>query len=160
MNQGMNAKTAQRDDWRTPRWLFERLHALYQFTIDAAADAENAKLPRFWTAEQDALKQSWRGERVFCNPPFSLKGEFAATAACREAEVAVLILPATVEQPWFHRHVIGARAELIVPLGRVEFDPPPGVEATSPRFASLVAVYKIDSEVCIVRSLGRVKETP
>lgn len=50
---------------------FAPLHARFDFTIDAAAAPHNAKLPRYWTAEDDALTQSWTGERVWCNPPYS-----------------------------------------------------------------------------------------
>lgn len=58
-------------DRSTPASLFDPLHAEHRFTVDAAASPANAKLPRFWTLEDDALSRSWAGERVFCNPPYS-----------------------------------------------------------------------------------------
>jgi phage N-6-adenine-methyltransferase len=50
---------------------FAPLHKRFRFTIDAAASPTNAKLPRYWTRDDDALTQSWAGERVWCNPPYS-----------------------------------------------------------------------------------------
>lgn len=50
---------------------FALLHARFAFTVDAAATDANARLPRYWTAEQDALSLPWAGERVWCNPPYS-----------------------------------------------------------------------------------------
>lgn len=67
---GGAALTSLREDWRTPRDLFASLHREFNFTVDAAATPANALLPRFWTRENDAFAQDWRGERVFCNPPY------------------------------------------------------------------------------------------
>ena len=41
------------------------------FTVDVAAAPHNTKCERFYTAEQDGLAQSWAGETVWCNPPYS-----------------------------------------------------------------------------------------
>lgn len=59
------------DDRRADPAVFAELHRDHRFTIDAAASAKNALLPRFWTRHDNALEQSWRGERVWCNPPYS-----------------------------------------------------------------------------------------
>ena len=142
MNSGMNAKTAQRDDWRTPPVLFNRLHAMYHFTVDGAADKTNALLPNYWT---DAFDGPWVDERVFCNPPFSMKEAFAEKAAMLEADLVAMILPVNcMEQRWFHEYVIKKAFVLYVICGRVKFIPPPDVKATSPRFGSLVAVWGSD----------------
>jgi hypothetical protein len=50
---------------------FGLLHERFRFTVDAAAAPHNARLPRYWTREDSALEQDWRGERVWCNPPYS-----------------------------------------------------------------------------------------
>lgn len=67
---GGAALTSLREDWRTPPDLFAALHREFNFTVDAAATPANALLPRFFTRENDAFAQDWRGERVFCNPPY------------------------------------------------------------------------------------------
>jgi hypothetical protein len=43
----------------------------FGLTFDICATAESAKLPRFWTKRDDALKQDWRGLRGWANIPFS-----------------------------------------------------------------------------------------
>lgn len=97
------------DDRRTPAGLFEKLMREFEFTVDAAASKENALLPRFWTIGDDALAQSWRGERVWCNPPYSNIEPWVNKAwnemhgGCRRV---VMLLPANrCEQGWWHRHV-------------------------------------------------------
>ena len=96
------------DEFGTPDEIFMPLDEEFQFTIDAAATAENTKLTRFWTKEDDALLQCWNGERVFCNPPYSRGNvkEFFMKA-CRETRIgdcklAVLLIPTYTEREWYH----------------------------------------------------------
>jgi len=58
-------------EYETPQWLFDHLNAEFNFTLDAAALPENAKCEPYFTSETDGLAQSWAGEVVWCNPPFS-----------------------------------------------------------------------------------------
>lgn len=48
-------------EWATPQELFERLNAQYHFETDVYATAENAKCGKFYTKEQDGLKQIKEG---------------------------------------------------------------------------------------------------
>ena len=53
----MGGEEVRRDDWETPKGLFDYLDSRFDFEIDAAASKENALLSAFWTEEDDALKQ-------------------------------------------------------------------------------------------------------
>ena len=66
---GKAAMTSNKDDWETPQELFDKLNAIYNFTLDTAASDENAKCKDYYTIKEDGLKQKWSG-RVFCNPPY------------------------------------------------------------------------------------------
>lgn len=91
------------DERATPPEVFAVWHRRFEFTVDAAALAYNAKLSRFWTPEDDGLAQDWTGERVWCNPPFSACEPWVRKASERVAELAVLLLPANrTEQVWWH----------------------------------------------------------
>lgn len=101
---GANPKV---DDRATSPEVFDSLHERFGFTIDVAASAANAKLERFYSIEDDGLAQSWAGERVWCNPPYSDIRPWVEKA-WREwhwpvtAELIVMLLPANrTEQGWW-----------------------------------------------------------
>jgi hypothetical protein len=96
------------DERQTSPEVFDPLHDRFRFTVDAAALPRNAKLERFWTPDDDGLAQSWEGERVWCNPPYS-HIEPWVDKAWREsgrAELVVMLVPANrTEQGWWQRLV-------------------------------------------------------
>lgn len=108
----MDFLTSESDEFGTPDELFNKQHYKYSFTVDVAASNKNAKLDKFYTKETDGLKQSWRGERVWCNPPYSrgamlpfiLKG--IDEVRYNDCELAVYLIPARVEQLWFHNLIL------------------------------------------------------
>ena len=59
INEGM--MSSNRDDYETPPDLFRRCDELWHFDLDAASSDKNALCENYFTAEQDALKQSWGG---------------------------------------------------------------------------------------------------
>lgn len=54
----LSSKTTE---WATPQELFDKLDATFHFTLDPCATPENAKCAKFYTKEQDGLKQDWGG---------------------------------------------------------------------------------------------------
>lgn len=108
----------RKQDRRTPKKFFDQLNSQYRFSLDGAATPENALLPRF---SSEASPVSWRGERVFCNPPWSNVRPFVELAP--EAETACLLVPARTNCKWFHRALeLGAKPEFF--LGKLSFDGP------------------------------------
>lgn len=92
------------DNRATPPEWFAEMHARFRFTLDAAASAENHKLPRYFTIADNGLEQSWAGERVWCNPPFSNLGAWAwkAWREINTTPLIVMLVPANrTEQPWW-----------------------------------------------------------
>lgn len=57
----------------TPQAFFDVLDTEFHFKLDVCAIASNAKCTKFYTKEQDALKQHWHSEPVhtiWMNPPY------------------------------------------------------------------------------------------
>lgn len=135
---------SQKQDWQTPPDLFGPLHSEFRFTLDAAAHAGNALLPRFLGPEQDAMKASWSGERCWLNPPFGqgygLKQWVRkAYLESRRGALVVMLIPARTNTEWFHEiclryaevrfvrgrpRFVGAAHGLPQPLCLVIFRPP------------------------------------
>ena len=120
--------SSKTENWATPQELFDKLNAKYRFTLDAAASKDNAKCVKYFSKEDDGLSQSWRGERVFVNPPYArgitglwVKKCFDEYWEDRERIICAL-LPARTDTKWFHNYCLsgsGARIEFI--KGRLKF---------------------------------------
>ncbi len=97
------------DDRRTPQDVFAPLNARWGFTLDVAASEANALCPKFFTRETDGLLRSWKGERVWCNPPFSRLEPWICKAWQEMADgcaLVVMILPANrCEQKFWQQHI-------------------------------------------------------
>jgi phage N-6-adenine-methyltransferase len=96
------------DDRATSPEVFGPLDARFSFTLDVAASAHNTKCERFFSIADDGLEQSWAGERVWCNPPYSDVGSWVekAWAESETAELIVLLLPANrTEQNWWQEMI-------------------------------------------------------
>lgn len=137
-------KKKNKDHWRTPPEIYDRLHAEFHFTIDAAAEPHNAKCDRFYTKEDNGLKQRYGTETVWCNPPYS-RGQIVRWArkaykSSRNGALWVLLVPASVDTGWCHDWVFG-KAEVRFPRGRVRFLKPSGKRGKTPNFASMICVF-------------------
>lgn len=111
------------DDRGTEPTFWAGLNDRFHFTLDVAAAPHNAKCERYFTRADNGLEKSWRGESVWCNPPYS---DLAAWVdkAWREylyAQGIVMLVPANrTEQGWWQDYVEPRRDRPISPL-RVEF---------------------------------------
>jgi phage N-6-adenine-methyltransferase len=100
--------SARIDDRATDPVLFAKLDARFHFTLDVAASAHNTKCERYFSIADDGLAQSWRGERVWCNPPYSDIPSWLEKAwhEVDGAELIVMLLPANrTEQAWWQELV-------------------------------------------------------
>jgi phage N-6-adenine-methyltransferase len=99
-------KRRQGDEWGTPTWLFQVFDNKLHFTVDVAASRTNHKCKRYYTKDENGLKQNWKGERVWCNPPYS-DPEPWVKKVVESGCTAVLLIPAYTSSPWFHDYVFG-----------------------------------------------------
>lgn len=61
-----------RDDWETPKELFEEWNKEFGFTVDVCASEVNCKIKNYYSKEQNGLEQEWKGI-AWCNPPYGRK---------------------------------------------------------------------------------------
>lgn len=133
--------SSRSEEWPTPREFFVALDAEFHFTLDPCAAPDNAKCQRYFTKEQDGLRQCWRRHRVFCNPPYGRMMWLWARKcfeASREGALVVLLAHARTDTRWFHDWVYGKATEIRFVKGRLKF----GNGTQSAPFPSLVAIYR------------------
>ncbi|HFV5737181.1 TPA: DNA N-6-adenine-methyltransferase [Escherichia coli] len=129
------------DDWRTPYRLFHSLRREFNFSLDGAATEHDALLPRF---TDDIHNQSWVGERVFCNPPYSDTKTFLAKAP--EADLAVFLIPYRPHTSYWLRHIYSNNHchEIRILHRAVKYLPPAGHNGLVIRapFPAALVVFK------------------
>ena len=130
-------------EWATPQDLFDKLNSEFCFTLDPCADHSNHKCAKYYTVEQDGLKQDWSGETVFCNPPYGKEiynwvkkcfcEVYAGACPC-----AVMLIPARTDTRWFHEYIYH-KAEVRFIRGRLKF----GGSNNSAPFPSMLVIFRI-----------------
>jgi len=141
------------DEWATPQEFYDKLDAEFNFDVDAAATAENAKCLH-WLGpgsglSLDALTVPWcHGLWHWLNPPYSRCKEFIAKAAKERVlgVPTVALVPARTDTKWFHEYLWDERPnrrerdgiELRFVRGRLKF----GDGKNSAPFPSMVVVFR------------------
>ena len=139
-----------KDDWETPVDFFNKLNEEFNFTLDPCCVNETAKCNKFYTKKEDGLKQSWEGETVYCNPPYSRKtkattGQSDWIKKCYEEgqrTTVVMLLPSRTDTIAFHKYIYH-HAEIRFIKGRLKFV---GAEHFAP-FPSMIAIFKPKNNV-------------
>ena len=113
------------NEWATPQAFFDELNKEFDFTLDPCATPQNAKCARYFTKEIDGLAQSWRGEVVFCNPPYGRDiSKWVAKAYAETlsgAKLVVLLIPARTDTAYFHDYIY-KKHEIRFVRGRLHFN--------------------------------------
>jgi site-specific DNA-methyltransferase (adenine-specific) len=140
INKGL--MTSNSAEWTTPQTLFDQLNAKYHFTLDPCSTHENAKCAKHYTIAEDGLIQSWRGERVFMNPPYGrniTEWVWKAWFEGRNNDALVVgLLPARTDTHWFHWYIYNypdVRIEFL--RGRLKFS---GAKNSAP-FPSMIVIW-------------------
>lgn len=138
------AASSVKDDWATPRKLYESLNAEFDFTIDVCANEWNAKHDRFFDPNKtDALLEDWSGERCFMNPPYGRGIAAWIAKARRESERGALVvglIPARTDTRYWWSDIFGF-AEVRFLKGRVKFERIDGATHSAP-FPSAVVIWR------------------
>ena len=140
--------SSKKDDWETPQWLFDDLDSEFHFTLDPCADESNHKCDKFFTKSEDGLSKCWKGENVFCNPPYGREiGKWVRKAYETQKSawnykyktIVVMLVPARTDTKWFHDYIYNKEnVEIRFLKGRLKF----GNAKNSAPFPSMIVVFK------------------
>lgn len=135
----MNGKAlhghADRNQWTTPRELFDLLNAEFHFTHDAASWPGNELAPAIGA---NALREPWSGT-VFVNPPYAGR-ELAmwirkAWEEAQRGATVVVLVPVRTSVAWWHDYALQAQIRFL--RGRLKF----GAARVNAPFDSAVLVF-------------------
>lgn len=129
------------DEWCTPKDLFNEFDELFNFNLDAASTHENALCDDHFTIEENGLERSWKGKRVWCNPPYS-NVEAWVDKALAETDVnvdtfVVMLLPSRTDTKWFHKLLYKHQVSVKFIRGRLRFN---GCKQNAP-FPSILVFF-------------------
>jgi phage N-6-adenine-methyltransferase len=135
--------SSKTDDWATPQEFFDSVAKEFgPFDLDVCADRKNAKAPRFYTREDDGLRQPWAG-KCWMNPPYGREiGRWmqrAYEAAKQGASVACLV-PARTDTAWWHDYAAKGVVRFI--RGRLKF----GGSKNSAPFPSALVLFNMGAD--------------
>ena len=134
--------TSNSNEWETPQDLFDELNKEFNFDVDVCATKENAKCKKFYTKENNGLKQDWLGKVVWCNPPYGREVTSWIDKAYKSqtnsySTTIVMLLPARTDTRWFHNYLYG-KAEIRFIKGRLKFSN----SKNSAPFPSMIVILK------------------
>ena len=130
--------TSETDAWETPQSFFRSLDEEFRFDLDVCATEKNAKCARYFTPEQDGLKQKWAG-RCWMNPPYGRTIDLwmaKAHQSAREGAVVVCLVPARTDTAWWHDFAMKGEIRFI--RGRLKF----GGHCNSAPFPSAIVIFR------------------
>lgn len=148
-----------KDEWQTPKELFDKLNEEFNFDLDVAATKENRKCNWYFDKNEefcfDSLGITWAEstyngnypKNCWMNPPYS-RGNI--NKFCKKAYeesqkgcTVVGLLPSDLSTKWYQNWIFGKAHEVRTTARRVRFvDPDTGKQGGSPRFGSIIVVWK------------------
>ena len=129
--------------WETPQDFFDKLNDEFNFTLDPCATKETAKCKKFYTKEDDGLKQDWKGNVVFCNPPYGREIKHWVKKCSYESKkpntTVVMLIPARTDTIYFHEYIYN-KVWIRFIKGRLKFIMN-GKEGSSAPFPSMIVIF-------------------
>ena len=114
--------SSKSDEWETPQEIFDDLNSVFNFTLDPCSTHSNHKCGKYYTMVDDGLSKSWKGERVFVNPPYGRAIRHWAGKCFYESKHAdiVILMPARTDTSYQHSFIFKANL-LVFIKGRLKF---------------------------------------
>ncbi|MBE0651670.1 MAG: adenine methyltransferase [Bacteroidales bacterium] len=121
--------TSRRGDWKTPRALYQGLHAEFSFDYDPCPTRPNI----------NGLESEW-GQINFVNPPYGREiGKWIKKGfeEYLKGKTVVFLLPSRTDTKWWHDYIMQA-TEIRFIRGRLKFDD----QKNPAPFPSVIVVFK------------------
>lgn len=150
--------SSKTDLWNTPLNFFDPLNDIWKFTLDSACLEETALCKNYYTPETDGLSSSWKGETVWCNPPYSDIRSWVNKANTEFLEnnvKTVMLIPSRTDTKAFHS--IPDIYTLYI-KGRLKFRSENHPKPTTAPFPSMLLIYDNNlsiEKINYLKSIGK-----
>lgn len=112
-----NRNIIHKDDWKTPKYIYDKLDLEFNFDFDPCPYQHNL-------SKWDGLKIDW-GKSNFINPPYSrkLKELFVKKAIeqSKQNKLCVMLLPVSTSTVLFHDYILPNKKEIRFIRKRIKF---------------------------------------
>ena len=132
--------SSKSDEWSTPKALFDELNEEFGFTLGPCSTSDNHLCDKYYTIQDNGLQQDWKGERVFCNPPYSEISKWCEKAFYESKNpntLIVMLIPSRTDTRYFHDYILH-RTEIRFVKGRLKF----GDSKNSAPFPSMIVIFR------------------
>lgn len=122
--------SSKRQDWRTPKWLYDELNEEFQFDHDPCPPNPIV----------DGLTSDW-GSMNFVNPPYGRELKhwvYKAWWEKRRGKSSVMLIPARTDTSYWHDVIFPFASEIRFVPGRLKFDD----GKNSAPFPSAVVIFR------------------
>jgi len=112
--------SSRRNSWETPQGLFDKLNEEFHFEMDVCATSETAKCKKYYSPEEDGLKQEWK-DVCWMNPPYGREiGKWMKKAyeSALAGAIVVCLVPARTDTSWWFDYC--AKGEIRFIKGRLK----------------------------------------
>lgn len=143
--QASTTPTDARDEWRTPRFVFDYMARRFFFEVDVAATEQNALCRYKFTRETNGLEQHWSHfSTAWCNPPYSKLDPWLEKAVAEAADgcTTVMLLPTPNGEERWGRWLYDTASEVIFINGRLTFLDSGGKPRAGNNRGSIIAIYR------------------
>ena len=133
--------SSKTNEWSTSQAFFDELNKEFNFTLDSCATSENAKCTKYFTVEDDGLKQDWSNDVVFMNPPYGREIKYWVKKAYEESlkgATVVCLIPSRTDTAYWHDYIFGKADDIRFLRGRLKF----GDSKNPAPFPSAIIIYK------------------
>lgn len=131
----------ERDDWETPKWLFDKLNKQYNFTFDCCADKNNSKC--FYSTDCFEDLNIKINRTCWMNPPFSkdkISKMFNHFFKVVECGVAIYRCDNMETKVW-QEIILKYATWIFIPKGRISYE---GKAGKGSRFPSALIGFNVE----------------
>ena len=129
-NNGM--MSSKRQDWKTPKNVYDELNKEFKFDFDPCLVSTNTIHPI------DMLGSSWAGKSIFVNPPYKYLAKWIEKCyqEWKKGKIIVMLIPVRTDTKAFHKFIYH-NVELRFIKGRLCFDD----SRTGAPFPSMIVIF-------------------